>query len=79
RRDFISTGARAKIHKHLLLSDLVKMARVRLRACDLEQIQIVLEVGIGLGVFSGENIGFAHKVKKLSAKAIRHRLNMSII
>jgi hypothetical protein len=47
------------------------MARLRLRACDLEEVQIVVETGIGLGVFAGKYIGIDEKVRALSASAIR--------
>ncbi|CAF4404235.1 unnamed protein product, partial [Adineta steineri] len=46
-------------------------ARLRLYACDKEKIQIVVETGIGLGVFAGKNIGIDGIVRALSAKAIR--------
>ena len=43
----------AKLDEDRLLDDLIRMARLRLRACDEEGVQIVVETGIGLGVFAG--------------------------
>jgi archaellum component FlaC len=60
-----------KLHEDRLLRDLINMARLRLRACDEEGVQIVVETGIGLGVFSGEAIGIDEKVRLTSALAIR--------
>jgi hypothetical protein len=60
-----------KLHEDLLLKDLMHMARLRLRACDAEGVQIVVETGIGLGVFSGKHIGIDGKVRLSSALAIR--------
>ncbi|CAF4439348.1 unnamed protein product, partial [Adineta steineri] len=51
--------------------DLIRMARLRLYACDKEKVQIVVETGIGLGVFAGKSIGIDAVVRALSAKAIR--------
>ncbi|CAF1433849.1 unnamed protein product [Adineta steineri] len=62
---------RAELEKDRLLTDLIRMARLRLHACDKEKIQIVVETGIGLGVFAGKNIGIDAVVRALSAKAIR--------
>jgi len=61
----------AEIHEKLLLKDLMRMARLRLRACDIEGVQIVVETGIGLGVFAGKHIGIDGIVRTLSAQAIR--------
>jgi hypothetical protein len=60
-----------QLHEDRLLQDLTIMARLRLRACDEEGVQIVVETGIGLGVFSGEQIGIDRKVRLTSALAIR--------
>ncbi|CAF1030761.1 unnamed protein product [Didymodactylos carnosus] len=75
-RDFHQTPAKVKpdIDNNQLSKDLLKMARVRLTACDLEGIQIVVETGIGLGVFAGEHLGISHQVKQLSAKALKQLL-----
>ncbi|CAF1386723.1 unnamed protein product [Adineta steineri] len=62
---------RAELYKDRLLTDLIRMARLRLYACDKEKVQIVVETGIGLGVFAGKNIGIDGIVRALSAKAIR--------
>jgi len=53
-RDFIPTGVRLDLDRQLVFNDLLKMARVRLRAQDAVGINIVGETGIGLGVFSGD-------------------------
>jgi len=62
---------RGRLNKERLFDDLMRMARLRLRACDLEGVQIVVETGIGLGVFAGKGIGIDETVRALSASAIR--------
>ncbi|CAF3833117.1 unnamed protein product [Rotaria sp. Silwood1] len=76
RRDFRRkvNGPRAKLDTDLLLTDLMRMARLRLRACDYEEVQVVVETGIGLGVFAGKAIGIDETVRALSARAIRQVL-----
>jgi hypothetical protein len=64
-------GPRGKLDEQRLFEDLKRMARLRLRACDCEKVQIVVETGIGLGVFAGEYIGIDETVRTLSASAIR--------
>lgn len=59
------------LDKNLLLDHLKYMAKLRLRACDEEKVEIVVETGIGLGMFSGKHIGIDHEVRRLSARAIR--------
>ncbi|CAF5162895.1 unnamed protein product, partial [Rotaria sp. Silwood1] len=49
----------------------MRMARLRLRACDYEEVQVVVETGIGLGVFAGKAIGIDETVRALSARSIR--------
>ncbi|CAF1117369.1 unnamed protein product [Rotaria sordida] len=73
KRDFrrITNGPRGKLDKNLLLNDLMRMARLRLRACDIEKVEVVVETGIGLGVFAGTAIGIDETVRGLSASAIR--------
>jgi hypothetical protein len=75
-RDFGRRRDRPKgeLHESRLLKDLIWMAKLRLRACDEESVQIVVETGIGLGVFAGEKIGIAEKVQITSAVAIRAAL-----
>jgi len=70
-RDFVPTGVAAKLDTALLYSDLQKMARLRFRAQDRERIEVVIETGIGLGVFSGERIGIGDTVRTLSAQAVK--------
>ncbi|CAF0984309.1 unnamed protein product [Rotaria sordida] len=60
-----------ELHQKRLLNDLIHMARLRLRACDAEGVQIVVETGIGLGVFAGEHIGVDETVRITAAIAIR--------
>ena len=60
-----------KLDLSRLKTDLMQMARLRLNACDCEKVQIVVETGIGLGVFAGEYIGIDETVRRLSASAIR--------
>ncbi|CAF4240163.1 unnamed protein product [Rotaria socialis] len=54
-----------------LLEDLMRMARLRLEACDREGAQFAVETGIGLGVFAGRAAGIAQEVRETSTKAIR--------
>ena len=54
-----------KLNERRLLHDLKRMARLRLRACDEEKVQIVVETGIGLGVFAGKYIGIDEIVRTL--------------
>jgi hypothetical protein len=75
-RDFCvkPNAPRGKLDEQLLQRDLKRMARLRLRACDQEQVQIVVETGIGLGVFAGKYIGIDETVRTFSARAIRQVL-----
>ncbi|CAF5161145.1 unnamed protein product, partial [Rotaria sp. Silwood1] len=57
-----------------VLDDLMKMVRTRLRACDMERVEIVVETGIGLGVFAGKHLGIDDQIRKLSAYAARYVL-----
>ena len=57
--------------KNAVRNSLIRMARLRLHACDREGVEIVVETGIGLGVFAGNHIGIDAKVRQLSAQAIR--------
>ena len=72
-RDFYpkANGPPAKLHQERVRNSLIRMARLRLHACDREGVQIVVETGIGLGVFAGNHIGIDAKVRQLSAQAIR--------
>ena len=64
-------GESGILYEERVLRSLKDMARLRLRACDEEGVQIVVETGIGLGVFAGEHIGIAEQVQITSAMAIR--------
>ncbi|CAF4688932.1 unnamed protein product [Rotaria sp. Silwood1] len=76
KRDFRrkANAAQGKLDKDRLLTDLIRMARLRLRACEYERVQVVVETGIGLGVFAGTTIGIDETVRSLSASAIRQVL-----
>ncbi|CAF0763715.1 unnamed protein product [Adineta steineri] len=67
-------GPSGILYQDRLLRDLTYMARLRLRACDEEGVQVVVETGIGLGVFSGKHIGVDTIVRTASAVAIRRVL-----
>ncbi|CAF1016467.1 unnamed protein product [Adineta steineri] len=67
-------GPSGILNEDRLLRDLTYMARLRLRACDEEGVQVVVETGIGLGVFSGKHIGVDTIVRTASAVAIRRVL-----
>jgi hypothetical protein len=75
-RDFkpVRNAPRGLINKKRLYDDLIRMARMRLRACDHEGVQIVVETGIGLGVFSGRQIGIDNMICSLSAQAVKQVL-----
>ncbi|CAF5112160.1 unnamed protein product [Rotaria magnacalcarata] len=72
-RDFRlkKAGEKGELRESRILEDLTHMARLRLQACDEEGVEIVVETGIGLGVFAGEHIGVDEKVRTTSAIAIR--------
>ncbi|CAF4379148.1 unnamed protein product [Rotaria socialis] len=73
-RDFypVRHHPQAMLDEERLLRDLARMVRLRLQACDQEGVEIVVETGIGLGVFAGKHIGIDGQVRRLSAIAIRH-------
>ncbi|CAF1951515.1 unnamed protein product [Rotaria magnacalcarata] len=75
-RDFypVRHHPQAMLDENRLLEDLARMVRLRLQACDQEGVEIVVETGIGLGVFAGKHIGIDGQVRRLSASAIRHVL-----
>jgi len=73
-RDFQLTGEPAKLNVSKCLFDLKKMARLRLRAQDTLGIQVVVEVGLGLGVFAGDALGIGATVRQLSALAMKRVL-----
>jgi hypothetical protein len=64
-------GPQAKLYEERVRDSLIRMARLRLRACDEEGVQIVIETGIGLGASAVNNIGIDEKLRALSAEAIR--------
>ncbi len=65
-----ASGPQAKIYGERVRDSLMRMAKLRLRACDEEGVQIVIETGIGLGVCAGNNIGVDGKVCALYAETI---------
>ena len=72
-RDFKRRKSRpdGKLEQDRLLGDLMHMVKLRLQACDNEGVKIVVETGIGLGVFAGREIGIDSIVQRTSALAIR--------
>ncbi|CAF3498356.1 unnamed protein product [Rotaria socialis] len=72
-RDFRlkKSGEKGELRESRILEDLTHMARLRLKACDEEGVEIVVETGIGLGVFAGAHIGVDEKVRTTSVIAIR--------
>ncbi|CAE7649019.1 unnamed protein product [Symbiodinium pilosum] len=59
-RDFELSGTFAQLNVSKTLFDLKKMCRLRLKAQDDLGIQVVVEVGLGLGVFAGDAIGIGN-------------------
>lgn len=74
QRDFIPTGQKANLNEDLLFKDLKKMAKLRLDAQHQLGIEVVVETGIGLGVFAGDRIGIGERVRELSARALKEVL-----
>ena len=66
-----SNPTSVELRQGLVFEHLTIMARLRLQACDREGVVIVVETGIGLGVFSGRQLGIEHKIQTASALAIR--------
>ncbi|CAF4648145.1 unnamed protein product, partial [Rotaria sp. Silwood2] len=60
-----------QLDERRLLGDLMRMVRIRLYACNMERVEIVVETGIGLGVFAGKHLRIDDIIRKLSAFAIR--------
>lgn len=73
-RDFEFSGEEAKLNVAKCLFDLKRMARLRFRAQDELGIKVVVEVGLGLGVFAGDAIGIGGTVRMLSALAMKQVL-----
>jgi hypothetical protein len=74
-RDFAAKqNVPAELDEESLFKDLIRMVRLRLYACNKENIEIVVETGIGLGVFAGKQIGIDHQTRLLSAKAVKYVL-----
>eukprot|EP00931_Biecheleriopsis_adriatica_P102078 TRINITY_DN77101_c0_g1_i1.p1 TRINITY_DN77101_c0_g1~~TRINITY_DN77101_c0_g1_i1.p1 ORF type:complete len:647 (-),score=156.53 TRINITY_DN77101_c0_g1_i1:155-2095(-) len=73
-RDFELSGVDAKLNVSKTLFDLKKMCRLRLRAQDALGIQVVVEVGLGLGVFAGDALGIGGTVRMLAALATKRVL-----
>ncbi|HXF29119.1 MAG TPA: hypothetical protein VN457_04655, partial [Chlamydiales bacterium] len=73
-RDFVATKVAAKLDEKKLLADLKKMALLRLKAQDALGIEVVVETGIGLGVFAGDAIGIGKQVREISARALKEVL-----
>jgi hypothetical protein len=75
-RDFAlkANPPRGQLDESRVQRHLKRMAKLRLRACDKKQVQIVVETGIGLGVFAGKYIGIDEIVRRFSARVIREVL-----
>ncbi|CAF1137471.1 unnamed protein product [Rotaria sordida] len=75
-RDFypVRSHPEVQLDERRLLDDLMRMVRIRLYACNREGVEIVVETGIGLGVFAGKHLGIDGQIRKLSAFAIRQVL-----
>jgi len=74
-RDFIPKGnISGQLDENRLFKDLIRMIHLRLYAYNQQNIQIVVETGIGLGVFAGKQIGIDHRTRLLSAQAIKYVL-----
>ncbi|CAF4560550.1 unnamed protein product [Rotaria socialis] len=72
-RDFYprAKGPPGELHEDRVLHSLMRMVALRLKACDEEGVEVVVETGIGLGVFAGNHIGIDSKIRAFSAKASR--------
>ena len=72
-RDFVLNDRppKTELDERALVFDSLIMAKTRLKACDAEGVEIVIETGIGLGIFSGRLLGIDEDVRKVSAYAIR--------
>ncbi len=74
-RDFIpKENIYCQLDENRLFKDLIRMVHLRLYAYNQQNIQIVVETGIGLGVFAGKQIGIDHQTRLLSAQAIKYVL-----
>lgn len=74
-RDFVYKRNEAlDMDWELLDADLQAMVKMRLFTADACGVQVVIETGIGLGVFSGDQFGIGEEVRTRSARALRHVL-----
>lgn len=73
-RDFVPTSVKASLRMSTLFRDLKRMARLRLLAQDRLGIRVVVEVGVGLGVFAGDAVGIGDTVRHVSALALKRVL-----
>ncbi len=72
-RDFIPNRLTStQINEERLFQDLIRMVYLRFYSYNKENIEIVVETGIGLGVFAGKQIGIDQQIRLLSAKAIKY-------
>jgi len=62
------------LNENRLYDDLSRVARMLRRACDHEGVQIVVETGIELGVFSDRQIGINSMTHSLSAQVVKQLL-----
>ncbi|KAJ4462743.1 putative DNA mismatch repair protein MutS [Paratrimastix pyriformis] len=64
----------ADLDKERFFADILKMAEFRLLVLDRLGVQVMVEVGIGLGVFAGDHMGIGDTVRMLTALALRRAL-----
>jgi hypothetical protein len=64
-------GPQVKLYEDRIRGSLIRMAKLRLQACDEEGVQIVVETGLGLGISAGNGIGIDEKIRAFSAEALR--------
>ena len=62
---------KTKLNKERVEDSLMRMTRLRLRACDKEGVQIVVETDTVAGASAGDYLGIDGKIRGLSRKVIR--------
>merc|ERR1719233_1120665 len=72
--DLVKNPPKCKLDSERLFQDLCSMAHLRLYAASVIGVKIVVETGIGLGVFAGDHLGIGDVVRMLSAEALKHVL-----
>ena len=64
-------GRPVKLNEDRILASLKRMAWLRLKACDKEGVQIVIETGLRLGMSAGYKLEIDKKIREFTAKALR--------